>query len=159
MFLALLLALLAGAFVHTARVGSQRTRRDVGRILLLWLLVGYCGVPMLLVGLAILVWPAHVAAHLGFPAGNPFQAFLGAAYLGMALLSVLALRYRGSFLIGPAVCWIVFFGGATAIHLGEYHRQGGLTHGGALAVFATHGLIAALLLGALVMSGLLRERG
>jgi uncharacterized membrane protein len=157
MFVALLVVLLVAAAVHITQL-KERTPRRGGEIMLLYLLVGYCGIPMLLVSVAMLVWPAHVAAHLGFPAGNPFQAFLAVAYLGMSLLSVLTLRYRGAFVIGPAIIWTVFFAGATVIHLRDFHHRGALTHGGVLVIFTTHGLIAVLLAGALLMSGLLTKR-
>ena len=157
MFVALLVILLAAAAVHVTRL-EERTLRRGGEIMLLYLLVGYCGIPMVFVSVATLVWPGHVAAHLGFPAGNPFEAFLGVAYLGMSLLSVLTLRYRGTFLIGPAIIWTVFFAGATGIHLRDFHHRGALTHGGALIIFTTHGLIAVLLAAALLMTGLLTKR-
>lgn len=156
MFVWLLVALLAAAAGHIA-LSKTRSPQEIARIVLLYVLVGYCGVPMVLVGVASLLWPGHVATHLGFPAGNPFQDFLTVAYLGMALLALLAVRYRGTFLIGPAVCWTVFFTGATVIHLRDFHHRGVLTHESALAIFVTHGLVAVLLASALVLSGLLKQ--
>ena len=154
MFLLLLSAVLVAAAIHIARVGARRPQR-LGEIALLYLLVGYCGVPMLALSVMNLVWPEHLAAHLGFTAGNPFQAFLGVAYLGMSLIAVLPLRYRGLFLIGPALVWTVFFAGATVVHLQDYGARGALTHQSALLIFATHGLISVLLVTALIASGLL----
>lgn len=157
MFLFLLAAVLVAASVRIARMRDRSSRR-VGEVGLLYVLVGYCGLPMLAVSVGILVWPDRVADILDFPAGNPFQEFLGYAYLGMSILSVLALRYRGTFLIGPALCWAVFFAGATFVHLKDYGERGVLTHHGALAIFASHGLISVLLIVALLASGLLRQR-
>ena len=77
----------------------------------------------------------------------------------MSLLSLLALKYRRSFVIGPAVCWAVYLGGANIVHLGDNGQRAAHTHGAALESFATHGLIAILLVVALVASGLLMERG
>lgn len=158
MFFYLLLALLAAVAVHAARTGDRNPER-IGRLALLYILVGYCGLPMLAVSLATLIWPDRVAEVLGFQAGNPSQAFLGVAFLAMSVLSILALRYRRSFLIAPAVCWAVFFAGATVIHLRDFAVRGVLTHGGALHIFASHGLISLLLVAALLLSGLPRERG
>lgn len=157
MFVYLLLFLLVATAVHVAR-SRDRTAAGAGRIALLYILVGYCGVPMALVSVATLVWPERVADVLGFPAGNPFQDFLGVAFLSMSLLSLLGLRYRRSFLIAPTVCWAVFFIGATVIHMRDFAARGTLTHGGMLAIFASHGLISLLLIGALLMSGLHRRR-
>lgn len=156
MFIVLLVLVLAAAGVHIARM-KERTGRRVGETLLLYLLVGYCGVPMLVVSGALLAAPDHVAGILGFPAGNPFQAFLGVAYLGISVLAVLTLRYRGTFLIAPALAWAIFFGGATAIHFVDFGQREALTHAGMLEIFASHGLISVLLVGALLASGLLKR--
>ena len=155
MFLLLLAAVLVAASIHIARVGA-RTPRRIGEIGLLYLLVGYCGLPMLVVSVVNLVWPDHLAAHLGFTPGGRFQEFLGVAYLAMSVLAVLPLRYRGVFLIGPAVVWAIFFTGATVVHLHDYGARGVLTHHSVLLIFTTHGLIALLLAAALISSGLLK---
>lgn len=157
MFAYLIGAVLAAAAIHIARTG-ERTARRIGELVLLYVLVGYCGIPMVAVSVAALAVPDRVADVLGFAAGNPFQAFVGVAYLGMSIVAVLALRYRGAYLIAPAVCWSVFFAGATVIHIRHAAGSGGLTHGGMLGIFATHGLISVLLAGALVASGLARKR-
>lgn len=157
MFFALLAVLLIAAAVHIART-RPRTRERAGEIVLLWVLIGYCGVPMLAVGAFTLLRPESVASMLGFPAGNPFQAFLGWSYLGMAMTATLALRYRGVYLIGPAILWSVFFAGATFIHLGEGRGGGGLSHSATLVILGSHALVTVLLLGGLVASGLLPRR-
>jgi hypothetical protein len=156
-FVYLLLAVLVAASIHIART-EDRTMAQIGRIGLLYILVGYCGLPMVLVSVWTLVSPDRVAEWLGFPTANPFQTFLGFAYLAMSIIAVLALRYRGAFLIGPAVGWAVFFAGATFVHLKDLAATGALTHHGMLAVLATHGLISLLLAVALLASGLLTER-
>jgi hypothetical protein len=156
-FMLLLVGVLLAAGIHAASL-KQRSTPKTAELFLLYVLVGYCGVPMLIFSVWTLFDPDKVAMHFDFPPGNPFQAFAGVAFLAMSLISLLALRYRRTFLIAPAVCWIVFFAGATWIHLKDYQLKGALTHGGALHVFATHGLISVLLAGALVMSGVLKER-
>ena len=156
MFASILVLVLVAAAIHVARSGD-RTPRRIGEIVLLYVLVGYCGIPMLAASGIGLLMPDRVAEWLGFPAGNPFQEFASYMYLAMALLAVLALRYRRTFLIAPAVCWAVFFAGATFAHLKDFGANGHLTHGGVLAIFLSHGLISVLLVGALLASGLLKE--
>ena len=151
MFLILLVVVLVAAGIHVAWGGGSRQR--AGELLLLWVLVGYCGAPMIVVAVAGLARPDAMADILGFPPGNPFQTFLLVAYLGMSVLSVLALRYRGAYLIGPGVVWSVFFVGATWIHLHQPGHVGG--HGNVLMILATHLLISVLLVAGLVMSGVL----
>lgn len=145
MFLLLLALLLAAAAVHLARTGE---------LVLLYLLVGYCGVPMLILSLVGLAAPEQAVELFGIPGRNT-QGLVALATLGLSLVAVMALRYRGTYLIGPAVAWSVALGGGTFFHL---HDGTMGTHGGALAVFATHGLIALILLGALLWSGIPKER-
>jgi hypothetical protein len=155
MFTLLLAALLVAVAIHIAR-SEERTPRRIGELGLLYLLAGYCGVPMVAVSLITLVSPDHVTDFLGFEPGHPFQDFLGFAYLGMSLVATLALRYRGVFLVGPAVAWIVFFGGATWVHLKHFDGHGAPSHADIVHIFASHGLIAVLLAVALFMSGVWR---
>lgn len=158
MFTVLLVVVLVAAAIHVARM-SDRSVGRIGRVVLLYMLIGYCGVPMVMVSGATLIAPNRVAAVLGFPAGNPFQEFLGYAYLGMSLLSMLAVRFRGEFLVAPALVWAVFFAGATRIHLRDLAGRGALTHGGLLEMLLTHTLISILLVGALWASGVWRRGG
>lgn len=148
MFALLLGAVLVAAGIHIARLAVRTTER-MAEVALRWLLVGYCGIPMVAVSIFLLARPDGAAEILGFTPGNPFQAFLGWAYLGMSLIAAGALRYRGTYLVGPAVCWAVFFAGATAVHLGGAHG-GATTHVEALRILATHGLISVLLAVALL---------
>ncbi len=152
MFAILLLILIAAAALHFWR-SRERTVERAGRLLLLWVLVGYCGIPMIVVALLLLVHPGEAADVLGFPAGNPFELFLGWGYLGMAVVATLSLRYRGSYLVAPALLWAIFFAGATAVHIGAYRASGDLTHGGALQIFLGHGLVSVVLGAGLWASG------
>jgi hypothetical protein len=156
MFLILLLLLAVAAAAHTV-VGKERTLTRGARLFLIYLLVGYCGIPMVLVGIWCIARPGEAAASFGFPPGGEFQTFFAVAYLGMSIISLLAPFLRRSYLVGPAVCWAVFFAGATAIHFGHENVHGGLTHGSMLAIFATHGLISVLLLASLLASRAWRD--
>jgi len=122
---------------------------------LTYLLVGYCGVPMVVVAIVSLVHPHEAAEVLGFTPENPFQTFLSWALLGMALAALLSFKYRGRYLIGPAVVWATFFAGATHVHLTDLAGRGGVGHGSVVAIFLSHGLISLLLMVALVRSGVL----
>ena len=124
MFFYLLLASAALATVHIL-LSAEKTLARAGEIVLLYFLVGYCGVATLLVSLYSLIQPNDVAAILGYPAGNPFQNFTSYALIGMSVPSVLALWYRGTFLVAPALSWATFFAGATFVHM---HDHGGGAH-------------------------------
>lgn len=149
-FFYLLAILLVAAVVHVVRM-PDRTLERGAEVALLYLLVGYCGIPMLAVSLWVLLDPAAAAHGFGFEASGPVLAFFGYAYLGMSFLSLLALRYRQTFLVAPVVVWAVYLGGATAVHLK------GSEHGG-FEIFVSHGLIAVLLAVTLVLSGAWRRR-
>lgn len=156
MFQILLLVLIAAAALHFWR-SRERTVERAGRLLLRWVLVGYCGIPMIGVALLVLVHPSEAAEVLGFAAGNPFELFLGWAYLGMAVVATLSLRYRDRYLVAPALLWAIFFAGATGVHVGDYRAAGVLTHGSLLQLFVAHGLVSVLLVAGLWASGVWRR--
>ncbi len=147
-----------GLIIHVVRT-HERTRERVGELVMLYVLIGYCGVATLAVSLYGLWNGPALAGMLGFPADNPFQDFVSVALLAMSILSLLSVRYRGAYLIGPAVVWSVFFVGATFIHVGDFSAHGAMTHGTALMIFATHGLISVMLLTGLAMSGVWKSAG
>jgi len=157
LFLHLMLLVILAACIHLG-VMKPRTPQRFGQILLRYLLIGYCGIPMLVLGIWALMRPDAAAATLGFPAGNPLMEFAAMAFLAMSIPSLLTLWYRGTFLIAPAVLWAVFFAGATLIHLQDFHHKGVMTHGGIIHIFATHALISILLVVGLLASGLLKQR-
>ena len=149
-FVYLLVFLLAGAAVHIAQLRDRRLQRGA-EIALQYLLVGYCGVPMLAVSLWLLMRPDQAARAFGLSAAGPLVEFFGYAYLGMSVLALLVLWYRGTFLVAPVIVWAIYLGGATVVHLEASER-------GWFEIFASHGLVAVLLVGALVLSGAWRRR-
>jgi hypothetical protein len=151
----ILFGVLVAAGIHIARLSARSTQR-IGETILIWVLVGYCGIPMIgLMGFG-LMHPGELAELTGFPAGSPFQTFTTWALLGMGIAAALGLRYRGAYLIGPALTWAVFFIGATAIHLKQFSAARALTHSSLLVILVTHGLISVILLGSLWASGVWR---
>ena len=137
MFLILLLAILAVAVLHGMKTGP-RTAERFSELMLVYLLVVYHGFVMLAVGLYVLFWDEKAAAMLGAPAGNVFQEFFGFAYLGMAIASIPAIWWRGTYLIAPILFWSVYFFGATYIHIVEYWEAGKLTFGLLVWILMTH---------------------
>lgn len=151
----ILLLVLAAATVHVLRLPSRSPAR-VGETVVVWVLAGYCGLPMMAFMSFGLLHPAEIARLTGFEPGSPFQAFITWALLGMSVTAVLAVRYRGTYLVGPSVAWAVFFAGATLVHLRSYGAAGPLDTSLVLVVFVTHGLISLLLVGGLAASGVWR---
>lgn len=124
MFLVFLLALLVTATVH-AVISHRRSRQAVAELLLLYILVGYCGFAMFAVSAFSLIAGDRAAAWLGWTPNNPFQQFLSFALLGLATAAILSVRYRDTYLVGPVVGWSVFFAGATYGHLADLGQRGG----------------------------------
>lgn len=155
MFVALLALLLVAWAIHVRRKPPVRGTR--GELLLLYVLVGYCGLPMLVVALLFLAHPHEGAEVLGLEPDHPFGLFLGWAYLGMALTATAALRFRGAYLVGPAIAWSVFFAGATTVHVRMSGGAGAMGHGDLLMVLGAHALVSVLLAVGLWTSGLTRS--
>jgi hypothetical protein len=155
-FVFVIAGLLLAAAIHAA-MRTDRSPTKVAELGLLYLLVGYCGVPMLAVSLWALLDPQGAAVTLGFAKG-PLFSFFAWAYLGMSIIALLSLRYRGTYLVAPVAVWAVYLGGATQVHLqGGTSQAGGPMHARPLEIFAAHGLIAMLLLVALVVNGAWRR--
>lgn len=153
-FTYLLLLLLAGAAIHIAK-GPDRTPARGAAILLRYLLVGYCGVPMLAVSLWALLSPAVVARMFGVGVAGPLLGFFGYAYLGMSLVAILTVWYGGTFLLAATLVWAVYLGGATVVHLTQFGHP---SAGGIVEIFVSHGLIAVLLVTGLIVSGAWRRK-
>ncbi len=152
-FTYVLLLLLAGAAVHIAKLPHRSPARGA-EVLMRYLLVGYCGVPMLAVSLWALLSPDVVARMFGVGAPGPLLGFFGYAYLGMSLVAILTLWYGGAFLVAATVIWAVYLGGATVVHLTQFGHP---SAGNAVEIVASHGLIAVLLVTALIVSGAWRR--
>jgi len=151
--------LLVGGVMH-ARLGSDKSPGRLAELCLVYLLVGYCGVGTMLLGIAALVHGAQLAAHLGVPAGNPIQVWTGFAIVGMSATAILGAWLRGNYLIGPVVTWAIFFAGATYAHLHADAVRGHETSAMSAAwIFATHALISVLLVTLLLMSRAAGRRG
>jgi hypothetical protein len=143
--------LIAAAFVAAGIVHgliAARSRRHRVELVLIYLLAGYNGVVMLAVAVFALVADERAAAMLGADAGNVFQAFAGMMYLSMAVISILCIWLRGTYIVGPVVMWTIYFLGATFVHLEDAH---GHDHPpslhGLIRVALVHVLPAAAMLG------------
>src|SRR3954468_23256183 len=111
-FFYLLLALLVGAAIQLGIQGDRSAAR-VGEVGLAWILIGYCGVAMLLHALESLLLPVLMANWHGFAEGGVWQAFTTVALFGMAVSAVLSIWVRGSYRVGPTISWAIYFAGAT----------------------------------------------
>ena len=146
MFLAMALAFAAAGFLHgTLAHRSDRAQRV--ELSLVWLVAGYFGVVMVAVALGMLFAPERAAAFLDAEPGNPFQEFAGILYLSMALMAVLAIFFRGAYLVAPVFTWSFYFLAATLVHLVQYHHGGDLSAHAGAAIVVEHALPAILAIG------------
>ena len=145
MWFALLVLSLIGAAVHL-RVRPAASKAASSELFLVYLLAGYCGFAQVLRAIAILVKGAPLMAHVQFTPGDPAVMWLAFFSLGCGAIGVLSIWKRGAFLLAPVVVWAIFWTGTTFAHLrmDEWH---GITNSwlGVVWTFATHGLIAVLL--------------
>lgn len=140
-----LIMLLGLAIIHGLNHG-KRTSTELAELLLVYVLVGYCGAYMFSAAILDLVASFRQETIFPFPAGGPIQQFFDIAFLGMSTIALLAVWFRGVSLVAPALGWSIFFIGATYIHLAEHSVSGGITLWIFLGVFSSHGLIALVLL-------------
>jgi hypothetical protein len=147
MGLLLIVLLLVAAVVH-ARIRYPATQGAMAQMLLIYVLVGYCGVQQIVMGTALLLTGGRILVHFGFqPGSQPSFVFESYLLLGGGIISLLAIWKRDSYLLAPVLMWSVFFAGATYAHIqlsraSEYPPTWESTAG----IFATHGLISVLLI-------------
>lgn len=102
MSFALLLLLLLAGLLHGKRT-NKRNKSELAELMLVYVLVGYCGVYMASASIIDLIASFRQETIFPFPAGSPFQQFFGFSFLGMSVLAMLSFRYRGSNLIPPVI--------------------------------------------------------
>jgi hypothetical protein len=146
MGLPLIVVLLIAAVVH-ARLRYPATPGAMAEMLLIYVLVGYCGVQEIVMGAAILLTGGRVLLHFGFQPGQPTFVWDSFLLFGGGITSILAIWKRDSYLLAPVLMWSVFFAGATYAHV-QLNMANGFppTWESTVGIFATHGLISILLI-------------
>lgn len=143
-------ALLVAGIVH-ARVRKMTAPGSAWEMMLVYLLAAYCGILQITTSISMLADPDQLAAHIGFPPGNPIQVFAAFMLMAAGVSAALSIWLRGIYLVGPAVTWAVFFYGATYAHLYTARFNGlEITTARALEAFLTHGLVSTILLALLL---------
>ena len=141
----LLIILLGVGLVHGLKV-RKRTNTALAELLLVYVLVGYCGLYMFSAGILDLVASFRQETIFPFPAGGPVQQFFDFAFLGMATIALLSIWFRGPSLVAPTLGWSIFWFGATYIHLTELYTTGGFTFGAFWGIFSSHTIVALVML-------------
>ncbi len=124
LWLYILAALLIGATIHSV-VASRagRTGRSV-ELFLVYLLAGYYGVAMALAGVVQLLNPEAIARLKGWPSSPPTQTLYAFALFGLAASAVLCMRWRGRYLVAPAISGSVLLLGGAYVHGSEMLARG-----------------------------------
>ncbi len=145
MWFALLVLSLIAAAIHV-RVRAPGSKAASAELVLVYLLAGYCGFAQIIRAFAIMVKGAPLMAHVQFTPGDPAVMWLAFFSLGCGAIGALSIWRRGNYLLAPVVVWAIFWTGTTFAHLrmDEWHGIANSWVGVAWA-FATHGLIAVLL--------------
>ena len=137
--------LLGVGLVHGLKI-RKRTNTALAELLLVYVLVGYCGLYMFSAGILDLVASFRQETIFPFPAGGPVQQFFDFALLGMATIAILSAWSRGRSLMAPVLGWSIFWFGATYIHLTELYATGSFTVGIFLGIFLSHTIVALVML-------------
>jgi hypothetical protein len=132
----------------------------MAEMLLVYVLVGLCGVQEIVLGAAILLTGGRVLLHFGFqPGSQPTFVWDSFLLFGGGTISILAIWKRDSYLLAPVIMWSVFFAGATYAHIQLNWTNGYPPTWTSMAgIFATHGLISVLLIGFYLASRRFRAR-
>lgn len=152
MWFALLVISLVAASIHL-NSRPARPRAASAELVLVYLLAGYCGFAQILRSIAVLVRGQPLMGHVQFTPGDPAVMWLGFFGLGCGLIGALSIWKRGSFLLAPVLVWAIFWTGTTLAHM-RLDDWNNVVESWPeiLWTFATHGLIAILLIGFYVLS-------
>jgi hypothetical protein len=124
LFLLLLGLIVVAASLHVVLRRPRSATRSI-ELFLLYLLVGYYGLLMLFAAAVHLTKPDALDALKGWPsAGRPLHTLYAFALIGVAVASLLGLRLRGTYLLGPAVAGSLLSFGGACVHIGEIARRG-----------------------------------
>lgn len=145
MWFALLVVSLVAAGIHL-NSRPARPKAASAELVLIYLLAGYCGFAQIIRSIAVLVRGQPLMGHVQFTPGDPAVMWLGFFGLGCGVIGAMSIWRRGNFLLAPVIVWAVFWTGTTFAHirLGDWN-QVTETWPWMLWTFATHGLIAVLL--------------
>lgn len=124
LWIGILALTLVGAIAHSALGKGQKTRRRVVELFLVWLLVGYYGVGMILAAVIQLANPEALARLKGWPVSIPMQTLYAFALLGLAVSAILAVRYRGTYLLAPSISGSLLLLGGAYVHGSEILESG-----------------------------------
>jgi len=147
----LLVVLLGAGLFHGLKL-KERTHSAVAEIMLVYVLVGYCGLYMISAGIFDLLASFQNGTIFPFSAGGAAQKFFDFALLGMATMAIFSVWFRGRYLVSPAVGWSIFWFGATYIHFADLYITGSLSWWTGVGIFSSHTLVAFVMLGLLFAS-------
>jgi hypothetical protein len=146
-----LVVLLGAGLFHGLKL-KLRSRSAVAEMMLVYVLVGYCGLYMVMAGIFDLWASFQNRTIFPFPASGATQQFFDFALLGMATMAIFSAWFRGRYLASPAVGWSLFWFGATYIHFTSLYATGSLSWWTAAGIFSSHTLVAFAILGLLFAS-------
>ncbi|HNY11322.1 MAG TPA: hypothetical protein PKK26_06985 [Candidatus Wallbacteria bacterium] len=89
-----------------------------------------------------------VAQGIGWPAGNPFQKEVAFTNLGIGVLGILCIWFRGNFWLATIIMNSVFLLGAASIHIKDIIEKGNMN------IYNAGPVLYADILGPLILIGL-----
>jgi hypothetical protein len=110
------------------------TLTGVAEVALVWLLGAFFGLFTLLAGLQHVFNAEKIAKFIGWPTSG-FQHELGWAEVGLGIAGMLAVIFRGPYVIAPAVVGAVLYLGAALVHIQDMRKTKNFNPGNAGPVF------------------------
>ena len=87
-----------------------------------------------------------IAKFIGWPAGNPFQKEVAFANLAFGTMGILALFFRGNYLIAAVLGPSIFLFGAASTHIKEISKNKNMSPGNAGPVLYISGILVPIAL-------------
>jgi hypothetical protein len=110
--------------VHVLVVRKDRSRGDVARTYLSYLLPISVGMGGLFAFVGHTLRAEDIARSIGWPVGNPFQFEVAMTNLAFGVLGLLCFKFRDGFWTATIVGYGVFLEGAACVHIHEIVAAG-----------------------------------
>ena len=88
----------------------------------------------------------QTAKFIGWPAGNPFQKEIAFTNLAFGIMGILALFFRGNYLIAAVLGPSIFLFGAASVHIKEISKNKNMSPGNAGPVLYISGILVPVIL-------------
>jgi len=147
-----ILLIVVPVLIHLLLTKKTRNTENIIEIILFWWICVSMSVSGFIAFYGHIFMADKIAASIGWPTGNPFQAEVAVANLAFAILAFLSFWFRENFWVATAVGQSSFLLGAAVIHINEAISKGNFAINNVGPILFIYDLLLPIILLALVFA-------